>query len=75
MSHPDVAPPPVAAGPDHDVGPGPEAGHVVGAGGDLGPGVEWDIYVVQVDSDNGLVGAAHRNADGTVIGTGINLSF
>lgn len=43
----------------------------IGASRDLGPGVSWDIYAVQVDADNG--GAA--NVDGTVIGTGINLSF
>ncbi len=47
----------------------------IGASRDLGPGVDWDIYVVQVDSDNGLVGAARRTSNGTVIGTGINLSF
>ncbi|MCZ4353811.1 porin [Roseovarius aestuarii] len=43
----------------------------IGASRDLGPGVSWDIYAVQVDADNG--GAA--TVEGTVIGTGINLSF
>ncbi len=47
----------------------------IGASRDLGPGVDWDIYVVQVDADNGLAGAAYRDLNGTVIGTGINLSF
>ncbi|WP_138934797.1 porin [Roseovarius arcticus] len=47
----------------------------IGASRDLGPGVDWDIYVVQVDADNGLAGAAYRDVGGTVIGTGINLSF
>ncbi|WP_113912473.1 porin [Roseovarius dicentrarchi] len=47
----------------------------IGASRDLGPGVDWDIYVAQVDADNGQVGAARRTIDGTVIGTGINLSF
>ncbi|SEL17082.1 Outer membrane protein (porin) [Roseovarius nanhaiticus] len=47
----------------------------IGASRDLGPGVDWDIYVVQLDADNGGVGAANRDVSGTVIGTGINLSF
>lgn len=47
----------------------------IGASRDLGPGVDWDIYAIQLDSDNGLAGAARLTANGTVIGTGINLSF
>jgi len=47
----------------------------IGASRDLGPGVDWDIYVVQLDADNGGVGLANRDVSGTVIGTGINLSF
>jgi hypothetical protein len=47
----------------------------IGASRDLGPGVDWDIYAIQLDSDNGLAGAARLTANGTLIGTGINLSF
>ena len=47
----------------------------IGASRDLGPGVDWDIYIVQLDADNGGIGAANRDVDGTIIGTGINLSF
>ncbi|MFX0542693.1 porin [Roseovarius sp. S4756] len=47
----------------------------IGASRDLGPGVDWDIYVVQLSADNGALGAANRDVDGTIIGTGINLSF
>ncbi|MFD0859061.1 porin [Roseovarius aquimarinus] len=45
----------------------------IGASRDLGPGVDWDIYVVQLDADSG--GATPTDVSGTVIGTGINLSF
>lgn len=61
-----------------DVGGGNSADYEayrIGASRDLGPGVDWDIYVVQLDADNGLAGAANRDVSGTVIGTGINLSF
>ncbi|MFX0545083.1 porin [Roseovarius sp. S1116L3] len=47
----------------------------IGASRDLGPGVDWDIYVVQLSADNGGIGLANRDVDGTIIGTGINLSF
>lgn len=47
----------------------------IGASRDLGPGVDWDIYVVNVNSNNGGLGLARRTVEGTVIGTGINLSF
>ena len=43
----------------------------IGASRDLGPGVDWDIYAVFVDADNGAGG----DIDGTVLGTAINLSF
>ncbi|MFD0859062.1 porin [Roseovarius aquimarinus] len=47
----------------------------IGASRDLGPGVDWDIYVVQLDADDGVPGAAGLDVEGTVLGTGINLSF
>ncbi|HEY9038272.1 MAG TPA: porin [Roseovarius sp.] len=47
----------------------------IGASRDLGPGVDWDIYVAYVNADNGEVGVDRSTVDGTVIGTGINLSF
>ncbi len=47
----------------------------IGASRDLGPGVDWDIYVVQLDADDGVPGLAGLDVNGTVIGTGINLSF
>lgn len=47
----------------------------IGASRDLGPGVDWDIYIVQLDADDGVPGAGRTKIDGTVIGTGINLSF
>ncbi|WP_255012852.1 porin [Roseovarius sp. M141] len=47
----------------------------IGASRDLGPGVDWDIYLAQVNSHNGGVGAARLTSNGTLIGTGINLSF
>ncbi len=43
----------------------------VGASRDLGPGVDWDIYVAHVNADDG----AGSDVEGTLIGTGINLSF
>jgi predicted porin len=43
----------------------------IGASRDLGPGVDWDIYVVHLKADDG----AAADVKGTVIGTGINLSF
>jgi hypothetical protein len=52
----------------------------VGASRDLGPGVDWDIYVAHVQSDSGVgglpgIGAGNYDVEGTLIGTGINLSF
>lgn len=50
----------------------------IGASRDLGPGVDWDIYVVNVAADNGGtsgIGGTKQSVSGTVIGTGINLSF
>ncbi|WP_258523859.1 porin [Roseovarius sp. TE539] len=44
----------------------------VGASRDLGPGVDWDVYFVYQDTNNGATGAT---ADGSLIGTAINLSF
>ncbi len=44
-----------------------------GASRDLGPGVDWDIYVVYAERDHDdTVGT---DVKGTVIGTAINLSF
>jgi predicted porin len=43
----------------------------IGASRDLGPGVDWDLYVVWLDADDGVGG----DVNGTIIGTGINLSF
>ena len=43
----------------------------LGASRDLGPGVDWDIYAIQLDAENTVGG----DVDGTVIGTQINLSF
>lgn len=45
----------------------------IGASRDLGPGVDWDIYVAHVDADRKTDAA--EDVNGTVIGTGINLSF
>ena len=42
----------------------------VGASRDLGPGVDWDLYLVMTDTNNGAA-----TADGTLLGTAINLSF
>jgi hypothetical protein len=45
----------------------------IGASRDLGPGVDWDIYVAMVEADD--EGTAGTDLDGTIIGTAINLSF
>jgi hypothetical protein len=61
-----------------DVGGGANSdyqAYSIGASRDLGPGVDWDIYVMHVKADNGLAGAAALDGKGTVFGTGINLSF
>ena len=56
----------------------------IGASRTLGPGVDWDIYVIQETRDASFgptVAAAVRaatvgdEAEGTIIGTAINLSF
>ncbi|PVA11389.1 porin [Pelagivirga sediminicola] len=47
----------------------------IGASRDLGPGVSWDVYVAHVKADNGRTGADYEDVKGTIIGTGINLSF
>ncbi|MFD1157254.1 porin [Roseovarius aestuarii] len=47
--------------------------YAIAASRDLGPGVDWDIYLVYAEaSDNGN---AANDDDGTVFGTAINLSF
>jgi predicted porin len=43
----------------------------LGASRDLGPGVDLDIYAIQLEAKN----TAGGDVDGTVIGTQINLSF
>ena len=43
----------------------------LGASRDLGPGVDLDIYAIQLEAQN----PAGMDIDGTVIGTQINLSF
>ena len=45
----------------------------IGASRDLGPGVDFDVYVVQTTADDdGTVGT---DLEGTTLGTAINLSF
>jgi len=45
----------------------------IGASRDLGPGVSWDIFAVAAEADDkGTVGT---DIEGTLVGTGINLSF
>lgn len=45
----------------------------IGASRDIGPGVDWDLYVAYVEADdNGTLGT---DVEGTVVGTAINLSF
>jgi len=45
----------------------------IGASRTLGPGVDWDIYVVHETRDNTFT--AFEEVEGTVLGTAINLSF
>ncbi|MEO1139253.1 MAG: porin [Pseudomonadota bacterium] len=45
----------------------------IGASRDLGPGVDWDIYVAYVEAEDD--GTAGTDLEGTVLGTAINLSF
>lgn len=47
----------------------------VGANRDLGPGVDFDVYAVQVDADNGFPGAGNGNVGGLAVGTGLNITF
>ena len=45
----------------------------IGASRDLGPGVDWDIYLVYEERDDDST--AFTDVEGTVLGTAINLSF
>lgn len=45
----------------------------IGASRDMGPGVDWDIYAIYAEADNKAL--AGTEIKGTIIGTGINLSF
>ena len=45
----------------------------IGASRALGPGVDWDIYLVYEERD--IVGTFFTEVEGTVLGTAINLSF
>ncbi|WP_397542203.1 porin [Roseovarius salis] len=45
----------------------------IGASRTLGPGVDWDIYLLQEERDFNVT--AGTDAEGTVLGTAINLSF
>ncbi|MEM6589242.1 MAG: porin [Pseudomonadota bacterium] len=45
----------------------------IGASRDLGPGVDWDIYLVYEERD--FEGTAGTEVEGTTLGTAINLSF
>lgn len=45
----------------------------IGASRDLGPGVDWDIYLVYEERD--ISNTAFTEVEGTVLGTAINLSF
>ena len=49
----------------------------LGASRDLGPGVDWDIYLVHAEfsEDVGDGGGAGDDVEGTILGTAINLSF
>ncbi|MCR9140387.1 MAG: porin [Alphaproteobacteria bacterium] len=47
--------------------------YAIAASRDLGPGVDWDIYVVMEERDNNQT--AFTDVEGTVLGTAINLSF
>ena len=48
----------------------------IGASRTLGPGVDWDIYIVHEERDfSGLFGTPFTDVSGTVLGTAINLSF
>ncbi|KRS15888.1 porin [Roseovarius indicus] len=48
----------------------------IGASRTLGPGVDWDIYVVHETRDANILGALPGDeVEGTLLGTAINLSF
>jgi predicted porin len=47
--------------------------YAIAASRDLGPGVDWDIYIVMEERDNNQT--AGTDVEGTVLGTAINLSF
>ncbi len=47
----------------------------IGASRTLGPGVDWDIYVVYENRDDTGVTPLLDDVEGTVLGTAINLSF
>jgi len=46
----------------------------IGASRTLGPGVDWDIYVLYEERDN-TASVAFTEIEGTLLGTAINLSF
>jgi predicted porin len=45
----------------------------IGASRTLGPGVDWDIYIVHEDRDDDVT--LFNDVEGTILGTAINLSF
>ena len=45
----------------------------IGANRSIGPGVSWDLYVIYVEGDD--EGTAGTDIEGTVVGTGLRLSF
>ncbi len=47
----------------------------IGASRDLGPGVDWDIYAIYAEGRDNDIADGAGTIDGTIIGTGINLSF
>jgi len=47
--------------------------YALAASRDLGPGVDWDIYLIHEDRND--TGTALSDIDGTILGTAINLSF
>ena len=47
--------------------------YAIAASRDLGPGVDWDIYVIYEERDSDTT--AFTDVDGTLVGTAINLSF
>ncbi len=47
--------------------------YALAASRDLGPGVNWDIYLIYEERDNDAT--AFQDVEGTILGTAINLSF